>query len=711
MEKLDPKIEGASEDIVGRNIEKLRELFHDAFTEGSDEWTIGPRWKVDLDALGELLGHYVEDQPERYRFTWNGKSRARHIAQATSTGTLRPCPEESVNWDTTQNLLIEGDNLEVLKLLQKSYHKRIKMIYIDPPYNTGNDLIYPDKYQDNLETYLRYTGQKDDEGFKLSQNAETSGRYHTNWLNMMLPRLKLAKNLLDDDGVICISISDIELGNLRALANEVFGEENYVNTISILAKVAAGASGGGEDKRLKKNIEYVLVYAKKLDSFNVLAHLYTDRPLLEVVNEMREEGESWKYTSILLNAGERIHVATIPDGEGKPIDIFKRKGVERSTINKVCRDESVDEETAYKKYFSKLFSDTNAQSSIRSRVIDKVGSLGNNEILEVEYVPRSGRYKGQRVTHAYISNTVRRVIWLSEVAELKNDQLLKKEKLGTLWPNFDYNNVGKEGEVPFPDGKKPIELLKTCMRLYNNNEGIFMDFFAGSCSFAHAVFDQNSADGGKRRFILVQLPEPIDKSNIKFKATLEYYQKNRIDLNVAAIGKERIRRVINKIDAENTEKAIATKSKLPGMMEDPLNLDLGFKVFKLDASNIKPWDTDFDNLESALFNAVENIKPDRTEADVLYELLLKYGLDLAVHIEERQIKKKKVYIIGAGALIVCLSKQISLEVVEGIAALKNELKPEVMRVVFKDTGFADDVVKTNAVQILRQAGIDDVKSL
>ena len=221
MEKLNPKTDGSSVDIIGRNIEKLKQVFPDIFTEG----------KVDFDVLRETLGEYVDDRPERYSFNWNGKSQARRIAQTPSTGTLLPCPEESVNWDTTKNLFIEGDNLEVLKLLQKSYHKRVKMIYIDPPYNTGHEFIYPDKYQDNLVTYLRYTGQIDEEGFKFGANAETSGRYHTNWLNMMLPRLKLARNLLRDDGLIFISIDENEAANLRKLCDEIFGEENFVVSI------------------------------------------------------------------------------------------------------------------------------------------------------------------------------------------------------------------------------------------------------------------------------------------------------------------------------------------------------------------------------------------------------------------------------------------------------------------------------------------------
>jgi len=230
MGKMDSVADGASKDILAENIETLRGLFPEAFTEGSEE--AGPRWKVDFEVLREILGDYTEDKPERYRFTWYGKSRARMISQTPSTGTLRPCPEESVDWDTTKNIFIEGDNLEVLKLLQKSYHKKVKMIYIDPPYNTGKEFIYPDKFADNLQTYLRYTGQVNDEGFKLSANAETSGRFHTNWLNMMYPRLKLSRNLLQDDGVIFISIDDHENFNLRSICNEIFGEENFCADIS-----------------------------------------------------------------------------------------------------------------------------------------------------------------------------------------------------------------------------------------------------------------------------------------------------------------------------------------------------------------------------------------------------------------------------------------------------------------------------------------------
>ncbi len=248
MSKLSPKTDGASLDIVEQNIVKLKKIFPDAFTEG----------KIDFDALREILGNYIDDREERYSFTWNGKSRARRLAQTPSTGTLRPCPEESVNWDTTQNLFIEGDNLEVLKLLQKSYHKKVKMIYIDPPYNTGNDFVYPDDFRDNIAHYLEFTGQTDEEGRKLSTNSETSGRYHTDWLNMMYPRLKLARNLLRDDGVIFISIDDNESANLRKLCDEIFGEENFIANIVWQKK----QSPQNDATYLSDMHDHVLVYAK-----------------------------------------------------------------------------------------------------------------------------------------------------------------------------------------------------------------------------------------------------------------------------------------------------------------------------------------------------------------------------------------------------------------------------------------------------------------
>jgi adenine-specific DNA-methyltransferase len=550
-------------------------------------------------------------------------------------------------------------------------------------------LNLPDNYHDNLKNYLQITGQLDAEGNKVSANADTSGRYHSSWLNMMYPRLKLARNLLDSDGVICVSISDHEAKNLDSLMHEIFGEDNYINTVSVMAKVSAGASGGGEDKKLKKNIEYIYIYAKDASKFNTLSHMYTERPLMDVVEEMKDAGESWKYTSILKSKGERVKIGTVPDGDGNPIDIYKIAKVERTTINKVCREEGIGEQEAYNKNFSGIFSDTNAQTSIRQRVIDHVGELNDGEMLEVEYVPRSGKEKGQLVTHSYISRTVRRVIWLKDVAEVRNNDVIKKEKVGTFWDNFDYNNLGREDGIPYPNGKKPTDLLKICLQLYNQNDFIALDFFAGSATLAAAVQKLNAKDNGKRKFILAQLPEPIDLKNKDNKAVIEILNERNLPLRLSEL----------------------SKLRLKNLKETYINQDIGFRVFKLDKTNIYQWEPDFDNLSDILENSVNSIKPERTNEDVLYEILLKYGLDLTYPITEHTLAGKTVYDVAFGSLIVCLEDGITRETVEEIGKLKQELDSETTRVVFKDAGFADDAVKVNAIQLLKQYGVDDVKSI
>ena len=659
-----PPVDGLTLNIVEQNIEKLRELFPDAFAEASDEH--GPRWKVDIDSLREILGEYVEDKPERYSFNWNGKARARRIAQTPSTGTLRPCPEESVNWDTTQNIFIEGDNLEVLKLLQKSYHKKVKMIYIDPPYNTGKEFIYPDKFADNLGTYLKYTGQVDEEGLKLSANAETSGRYHTNWLNMMLPRLKLARNLLRDDGVIFISIDDVEIANLRKLCDEIFDEENRLS--DLVWDLGSGTAAG----HFTRAHEYILVLAKNKNTltnfkYNGTAEIISERAVKKISRG---------------NPASRI---SFPAG----IEFEGDNAIFSGTFGRSEKITVIDGPMVFEK------------GRLASSVTIEAGWAMRNQILSWLEGKETYDTKGQRVSRFYFSK--KGVLQYEKERGFINPPSVLRQIASTKRGSEDIVSLFGGKVLDFP---KPVALLQYLVQLICDSEDIILDFFSGSCTSAESVLLHNTETEASVKFVCVQLPEPCDQSSDTGKTALEYGFAT-----IAEIGKERIRRVIKKIEGEQAEKVKEAKGRLDGMGEEVQDLDLGFKVFKLDASNIKPWDADFDNLEAELFNAVENIKPDRSEADVLYELLLKYGLDLAVPIEERKIESKTVYIIGAGALVVCLADKISLKVVEGIAALKDELKPEVMRVVFKDAGFADDVVKTNTVQILRQAGIDDVKSL
>jgi len=635
MEKMD----GKTMDIVAENVGKLKELFPEAFTEG----------KVDFDALKEVLGTFADDRDERYSFTWNGKSKARMIAQTPSTGTLRPSKEESVDWDTTQNIFIEGDNLEVLKLLQKSYHKKVKMIYIDPPYNTGKDFVYKDNFKDNIKNYKEITGQVDGEGRNLSNNPETSGRYHTDWLNMMYPRLKLARNLLKDDGVIFISIDDNEVSNLRKICDEVFGEENCIGTISR----ATGTRMGSGSRGIARELDYLLIYSKT--DTTLLRKLPMTSEELSIYNQEDERGK-YLTRSLRRTGGENrredrpsmFYPVLSPDGD--EIFPFAPEGWESRWV---CGKDT----------YEQLLADN---------------------FIEWKKVTKDGQERWQVYQKHYLNEDGKESsdLWTNEAGNKKGTREL---------------NALFGGKKVF-DHPKPIDVLKKIIDLGANKDEIVMDFFAGSGGIGQAVMELNVNASKNLKAILVQLPETIDDTEKKARqnrVAIEFLQSAGLPLTIAEISKERIRRAAAKIKEEKPE----------------YEGDLGFKVFKLDSTNIKPWEVDFDLTERTLEDYISNIKSDRREEDVLYEILLKYGLDLTLPISERSIAGQKVFDIGMGALIICLADAISLEVVEGMAKLKEELNPEIMRVVFKDSGFKDDVVKTNAVQILKQAGIVDVRSL
>ena len=639
-----------SEDIVKQNIEKLKELFPEVFSED----------KIKFEQLEELLGNHVNQDEDHYNFTWHGKKKAARLAQTPSTGTLRPAKDESVDFDNTQNLFIEGDNLEVLKLLQKSYHRKVKMIYIDPPYNTGNDFVYEDDFKDGVKHYLEMTGQTDESGKKLGTNSNSAGRYHTNWLNMMYPRLKLARNLLQDDGVIFISIDDNEQANLKKLCDEVFGEENFVE----LFILRSNPRGNQAKKITASEHDYLLCYAKVLKKISPMGFKKTDE-------EYNKEDNFGKYREMGLRkrgAGSRREDAPnqfysiFYNPKNNNIDIKKRDEecieiipklsngdegrwrwsyssvLERKDeliIRQVKRDSGLEYDVFVKDYFS-----TDTISKIKSIIYEK---------------------------HVNFETATR------EVASLFN---MKKY--------FDY--------------PKPIALLNMLSKISTNKNDLMLDFFAGSGTTAHAVMQLNAEDGGNRKCISVQLPELIDDTEKKKKDNAEaikFLKSIHKPINIAEISKERIRRAAKKIKQENPD----------------YQGDLGFKVFKLDSSNIKRWEAGFDSLKEDLLDAVDYIKNDRTNDDIVFEILLKYGLDLTLPIETRNIAGKKIYIIGLGALIICLDDGINMEVVNGICTLKEELSPEIMRVVFSDNGFKDDVIKTNAITTLKRSGIEDIKSL
>lgn len=629
------QLNGTSKDIVSENIEKLKELFPEVFSEG----------KIDFKKLEEELGSFTCNEPERYNFTWAGKSEAKKIAQTPSTGTLRPCKEESKNWDTTQNLYIEGDNLEVLKLLQKSYHKKVKMIYIDPPYNTGKDFVYKDNFRDNIKNYLEITGQVDSDGNKLSTNSETSGRYHSDWLNMMYPRLKLARNLLKDDGVIFISIDDNEVSNLRKLCDEIFGEDNFVGNITVVGNPRGRDYGG-----IARMHDNILVYSKtNLYEMNNLLDNEKVFPFRDEIGEF--EIRELRNRNITFNSNNRPNLYY-------PFYINPLKQDTNGFF-----EISLDRKEGWIELYPKASQGVNT--------VWRWGKPKSLENININIVGKAMVDGGWQIIEKYRERTVmaRSVWWDKDVNTEKGTLLLKKI--------FD----GKYFDFP-----KPIELISRAIEMGSDKNDLILDFFSGSATTAHAVMKLNSEDDGNRKFICVQLPETTDEKSESYKAGYK---------NICEIGKERIRRAGEKVKSES------------GKTE----LDIGFKVLKLDSSNIKSWDSDFENLETNLLDVVENIKSDRNEEDLLYEILLKYGLDLTLPIEEKVIDGKKVFVIGYGALVACLDDDITIPTVEAIAKLKEHYQSEIMRVVFKDTSFKDAVVKTNAYQILKQFGIDEVVSV
>ncbi|WP_066402576.1 site-specific DNA-methyltransferase [Aliarcobacter cryaerophilus] len=615
------QLDGKSKDLINENIEKLKEIFPEVFSEG----------KIDFSKLEEELGTFKENENERYNFTWNGKSEAKKIALTPSTGTLRPCKEESKDWDTTQNLYIEGDNLEVLKLLQKSYHKKVKMIYIDPPYNTGKDFVYKDNFRDNIKNYLEITGQVDSDGSKLSTNSETSGRYHSDWLNMMYPRLKLARNLLKDEGVIFISIDDNEVANLRKLCDEIFGEDNFVADI-IWERAFSPVN---LKKHFSENHDFIIAYAKNIEKLNCNGLSRDEKSLSGYKNPDNDYRGLW--TSGDLSVGpaiaDNIYEIKTPSGRivnppnGYSWRLNKNRLAEFIADNRIWFGEKGDSVPRIKRFLSEV------KNTITPMTIWNYKDVGHSQEA--------------------------------------------KQKLKELFDDKSYF-----------DYPKSVTLINRILGLYvnKNDNDIILDFFSGSATTAHAVMKLNSEDDGNRKFICVQLPEPIDEKSEAFKAGYK---------NISEIGKERIRRAGEKVKTESGKD----------------DLDIGFKVLKLDSSNIKSWDSDFENLETNLLDAVENIKSDRNEEDLLYEILLKYGLDLTLPIEEKVLNGKKLYNIGFGALIICLDNNISIDITDEIIAIKKEYDSEITRVVFKDSGFKNATEKTNIIKTLNQNGIYEVVSI
>ena len=640
MKKLtanDPETRSA--DIVAENLGNLKALFPEAFTVD----------KIDFDALRQVLGGEVDEREEKYGLNWHGKRRARQLALTPSTGTLRPCPEESVDWDTTQNLMIEGDNLEVLKLLQKSYAGKVKLIYIDPPYNTGKDFIYPDNYRDNIRNYLEVTGQTDSENRKLSSNTEASGRFHTDWLNMMYPRLRSARDLLRPDGVLFVTIDDHEVTSLRNLCDEVFGEENFLSILiwqhSVQPKGYAGT--------FSVHHNFVLCYQKGED--------------FELANLDRTEEHNKNYSNPDNDPNGPWRSGDVRNALYRPNLLYEITTPSGRTINSPTN--------------GWRWSRTTLQSKIKSGEV--VFSKDETRIIRKIYL------------HRLEGRTPETILFGKDVGTTR-------DAVGEIKRHFD-------GSVPF-DTPKPTGLIRHLIKLSGAmDDDTVLDFFAGSGTTGEAVWLHNLINQQFLRGILVQLPEPLDPRNKDQKNAVGFCDKLGKPRTIAELAKVRLRRAAKKIKDENPMFAG----------------DLSFRVFKLDTSNIRTWEPDGDDLEGTLLDGVDHIKPGRSEADILYELFLKLGLDLCAPIETRTIAGKSVRSIGAGRLIACLDEHIAREEVEplalGIVEWHRQLLPVPSRqtgeptgdatLIFRDSAFEDDVAKTNLTAILEQHGLGNVRSI
>ena len=603
-------------DGVQDNISRIAVLFPECITEVNDQMG-GVKRSIDFDKLRQLLSSdIVEGNEERYQFTWPDKRKAILAANAPINATLRPCPEESVDFDTTQNLYIEGDNLDVLKCLKETYLHKVKMIYIDPPYNTGNDFVYEDDFAESAAEYLANSGQFDEQGNRLVTNTESNGRFHTDWLNMIYPRLKVARDLLTEDGVIFISIDDNEVENLRKVCDEIFGESNFIATLVW----ERAYSPKNDAKYISNSHDYVLMYAKSAANF--------------VIGRLERTAEAnARYSN--------------PDND--PRGVWKPSDMSVKTYNAECD-----------------YSITTPSGRVVEPPAGRCWSLSRNAFRE--------RLQDNRIWFGSDGSSVPCIKRF--ITELKHDGMAPTSIL--FYKDVGHSQEGAQevvslfGDKGVFDGPKPVRLLERLITLANLKEdSIVLDFFSGSATTAHAVMKKNVEKEKNCRFIMVQLPEEVSDK-----------KKDQGYKNICEIGKERIRRAGAKIKEENPEKA--------------QNLDTGFRVLKLDSSNMK--DVFYSPKETSqleMFTLVDNVKDDRTSGDLLFQVMLELGATLDSKIEESVVDGKTIYNVADGYLVACFDQEVSDDVVKAIA------KMQPTYAVLRDTSLANDATATNFEQIFK----------
>lgn len=634
------KLRMQSSNGVEDNITKIAQLFPDCVTETVDERSGLPKHLIDFEKLKQNLSDSVmSERAERYQFTWPDKSKAILLANSPINATLRPCREDSVDFDNTQNLYIEGDNLDVLKCLKETYLHKVKMIYIDPPYNTGNDFVYEDDFAQSSEEYLANSGQFDEQGNRMFTNAESNGRFHTDWLNMIYPRLKVARDLLTDDGVIFISIDDNEVENLRKVCDEVFGEQNFVDCLHWKKKKQPSFLA----KHTAKVMEYVIVYAKntfKLEKLSVEKVSDSNKKVININNKVSSRifkpgvrVKSEEQTGII-KAG--VYTGRSMDVEYKN-DIYYENGRTTNEVEVVSK-----------------FSDS--QSNIDTFIQKDLLYITKNFLLRRD-VGEEAAEKRKSITDLLLN-------------DFGDNQESDKEFLELFDKKyFDYT--------------KPIKLIYNLVKSNFTEEGIILDFFSGSATTAHAVMQLNSEDGGNRKFIMVQLPEKTDEKNEAFKAGYK---------NICEIGKERIRRAGKKIKEES-----------PLTAQD---LDTGFRVLKLDSTNMQDiYYSPKDISQADLFSQVDNVKPDRTGEDLLFQVMLELGATLDSKIETTTVAGKTIYNVAEGYLVACFDPDVTDDVVKSIA----QMQPAYA--VLRDTSMKDDSTATNFEQIFKTYSPDTVTKI
>lgn len=620
-------------DGVQRNIDLIGKLFPNVITEVKRNGKV--EHAIDFDVLRqELSDSIVEGREERYQFTWPDKKKAMLAANAPITATLRPVAADSVGKDGTpggfdsENLYIEGDNLEVLKLLQETYLGKVKMIYIDPPYNTGNDFVYEDDFAQSTEDYMGNSGQYDEEGNRMVTNTESNGRFHTDWLNMIYPRLKLAKDLLTEDELLIASIDDNEIKNIRNICDEIFGESNFVACV-VWQKIH---SIKNDAKYFSENHEYAVIYAKSVDKIRINLLPRTEEMNNRYKNPDNDSRGPWQ-SGDLVASGERSngHFIITSPKSGKQFDVPQGKHWVYSQENllKMVEDNQV--------WF---------------------GENGNS-------FPRKKRFLSD-VQDGRTPNT----LWLAE--EVGHNQTATRE-VKTI---FD--------DKKFFDFPKPVAYIQQFVQVSSNKDSVVLDFFSGSATTAHAVMQLNAEDGGHRKFIMVQLPEKTDEKSEAYKAGYK---------NICEIGKERIRRAGRKI-------------KEDAGLTAPADLDIGFRCLRLDESNMKPvYYTPDEVGQQDLFSLVDNVKPDRTPEDLLFQVMLDLGVLLSSPIEVKEIAGKKVFNVADGFLLACFDHDVTEETVKAIA----QMKP--YYAVFRDSSMANDSVATNFDQIFETYSPDTVRKV